>query len=147
MRLRDEFDRLFEESFDFPGWRRMEPFSGPAVDVAETNDHYVVKASLPGIKADDLDISVTGNTLTIKGQVEDEKTISEEQYHLRERRYGSFARAITLPASVNAESIKATYQDGVLTLTAPKSEDDKRKRITVTPVESTRMLESEAKET
>ena len=113
--------------------------------MAEQDDAYVVKASLPGIKVEDLDISVTGNTLTIKGQVEDEKTISEEQYHLRERRYGSFARTITLPASVDAESVEATYEDGVLTLTAPKTEEDKRKRITVTPVNSSKLLDSKAK--
>lgn len=145
MRLRDEFDRLFEESFDFPRWRRMEPFGGPAVDVAESDDRYIVKASLPGMKADDLDISVTGNTLTIKGQVKDEKSISEEQYHLRERRFGSFSRTITLPASVDVESVTATYEDGVLTLSAPKVEDSQRKRITVTPAGSTKMLEGKAK--
>jgi HSP20 family protein len=145
MRLRDEFDRLFEESFDFPRWPRMEPFSDPSVDVAETDDQYVVKASLPGVKADDLDISVTGNTLTIKGQVEDEKTISEEQYHLRERRYGSFARTVALPASVDVESIEATYEDGVLTLTAPKTEEDKRKRITLTHVNGKKLLDGKAK--
>lgn len=144
LRLRDEFDRLFEESFDFPRWRPMEPLGDPAVDVAETDDAYIVKASVPGIKPDDLDISVTGNTLTIKGEVEDEETISEEQYHIRERRYGSFARTINLPVPVNADSVVATYEDGVLTLTAPKTEDDKRKRITINQAKSTKMLKSKA---
>ncbi|MGD2077267.1 MAG: Hsp20/alpha crystallin family protein [Chloroflexota bacterium] len=144
LRLRDEFDRLFEESLDFPKWRPMEPFGDPAVDVAETDDAYIVKASVPGIKPDNLDISVIGNTLTIKGEVEDEETISEEQYHIRERRYGSFARTINLPVPVDADSVAATYEDGVLTLTAPKTEGDRRKRITINQVKSTKMLKSEA---
>ena len=90
MRMRNEFDRFFDESFDFPRWRLVEPIQRPAVDVAETEEAYVVKASIPGVKADDLDISITDNVLSIKGEVEDEKTITEEQYHRRERRYGSF---------------------------------------------------------
>lgn len=131
MRLRNEFDRFFEDSLEFPGWRWSDSFGGPAVDVAETDDKYIVKASLPGINPDDLDISITDNTLSIKGEVKEEKNISEERYHLRERRYGSFTRSITLPASVDIDSIEATYKDGVLTLSAPKTEEVKRKRITV----------------
>lgn len=144
MRLRNEFDRLFEDSFDFQRWRGMEPFGSPAVDVAETDDQYVIKASLPGIKPEDLDISVTGNALTIKGQIDGEETISEEQYHLRERHYGAFARTITLPATVDAESVAANYEDGVLTLTAPKTEDVRRKHITVTSGQPAKLLEGEA---
>lgn len=144
MRLRNEFDRLFDETMDLPSWRWSESLGGPAVDVAESDDAYIVKASLPGIKPDDLDISITDNILSIKGEVKAEKTISEEQYHLRERRYGAFARTITLPTSVEADSVEAEYKDGVLTLTAPKTEDVKRKRIAVKSVESTKMLADEA---
>jgi HSP20 family protein len=141
MRLRNEFDRLYDDTIDFPSWRWPEPAEGPAVDVVESDDAYIVKASLPGIKPDDLDVSITDNVLTIKGEVKNEETISEEQYHLRERRYGAFTRMITLPTSVDVDSVEATYEDGILTLNAPKTEDVKRKRITVTPVESTKMLE------
>lgn len=144
MRLRNEFDRFFEDSLDFPGWRWSEPFGGPAVDVAETDDAYIVKVSLPGINPEDLDISISDNILSIKGEVKEEKHISEERYHLRERRYGTFTRSITLPTSVSTDDIEASYKDGVLTLTAPKTEDVKRKRIAVKSIESTKMLEGKA---
>ena len=143
MRLRDEFDRLFDESMDFPAWRWSEPVDGPAVDVAESDEAYIVKASLPGIKPEDLDISITDNILSIKGEVKAEETIAEGHYHMRERRYGAFTRTITLPASVDVESVEATYEDGVLTLNAPKTEDVKRKRIPVKSTDTVKMLESE----
>lgn len=143
LRLRNEFDRFFEDSFDLPGWRWSESIEGPAVDIAETDEAYIVKASLPGIKPDDLDISIIGNSLSIRGQVNGEETISEENYHLRERHYGAFARTVTLPASVDVESVEAAYEDGVLTLSAPKTEDVKRKRITVKSQEPAKALASE----
>jgi HSP20 family protein len=142
LRLRNEFDRFFEDSFDLPGWRSSESFVGPAVDIAETDDAYIVKASIPGIKPDDLDIAITGNSLTIKGQVNGEETIAKENYHLRERHYGAFARTVTLPASVDVESVEAAYEDGVLTLSAPKTEDVKRKRITIKSQEPAKALAS-----
>ncbi|GMQ78584.1 MAG: hypothetical protein BMS9Abin02_1103 [Anaerolineae bacterium] len=143
MQLRNEFDRLFDEAMDFPTWRRSEPNGGLAVDVAEKDDAYIVKASLPGIKPDDLDISITDNILTIKGEVKDEETISEKHYRLRERHYGAFTRTITLPTTVDVDAVEATYEDGVLTLNAPKTEDVKIKHITVMPVEKTKVLEGE----
>ena len=146
MQLRDEFDRLLDEAMEFPRWRRSEPNGSLAVDVAEKDDAYIVKASLPGIKPDDLDISITDNILTIKGEVKDEETISEKQYRFRERRYCAFTRTITLPTTVDVEAVEATYEDGVLTLNAPKTKDVKIKHITVMPVEKTRVLEGEVTE-
>ena len=146
MRMRNEFDRFFDESFEFPRWRWTEPVRRPAVDLAETDDAYIVKASIPGVKADDLDISITDNILSIKGEVKDEKTITEEQYHRRERRYGAFTRSMTLPALVDADSIEATYEDGVLTLNLPKKEEVKAKRIPVTSTSSSELLEGEVAE-
>lgn len=140
MRLRNEFDRLFDETMEFPRFRWSEQLESPAVDVVEKEDAFVVKASLPGIKADDLDISIKDNILIIKGEVSEEETVSEERYHLRERRFGSFSRTIALPTSVDIESVEANYEDGVLTLTAPKTEDVKVKHI---EVKSAKMLESE----
>lgn len=143
MRLRNEFDRLFEETMGSTSWRWVEPLGGPALDIAEQDDVFVIKASLPGMKPEELDISIRDNILTIKGELKEEKTISEEQYHLRERRYGAFSRTVSLPATVDVEAVEATYSDGVLTLTAPKTEDVKRKRIAVKTGDSTELLESE----
>lgn len=146
MRLRNEFDRFFDDTLDYPRWAGIESFAGPALDVSENDDAYIVKASLPGIKPEDLDISITDNILTIKGETKEEETISEGKYHLRERRFGAFSRTVALPTTVDAESVDATYEDGILTLTALKTEDVKRKRITVKSVDSTKMLEGEVAE-
>ena len=102
-----------------------------ALDVAENEDNFVVKASLAGIDPDDLDITLTDNVLTIKGEIKEEKEKEEGVYHLRERRYGMFQRSIALPVPVNAEKIDAVYKDGVLTLTIPKVEEIKPKKISV----------------
>ncbi len=86
---------------------------------------------MPGIDPDDLDITVTKNTLVIKGEMRKEEETEEERYHLRERRYGRFARSITLPTSVDADHIEANYENGVLILYLPKTEEMKPKRIEV----------------
>jgi HSP20 family protein len=83
------------------------------------------------MKPDDLDITITNNVLTIKGEYKSDETIEEEQYHLRERRYGSFGRSISLPVTVDADAVDAQYEDGVLTLTVPKMEEAKPRRIAV----------------
>jgi HSP20 family protein len=100
---------------------------GMALDVAESENEYMVKASLPGIDLNDLEITYTNNTLTIKGEVREEQELEEARYHLRERSYGSFARSITLPAGVESDKIEANYEAGVLTLRLPKAEEIKPK--------------------
>ena len=102
-----------------------------ALDVSEDDHNYRVKASLPGIDPADLDISFSENTLTIQGETEAESVNENAKWHLRERRFGRFMRSITVPAAVNADDISADYEDGVLTLTLPKTEDLKPRRITV----------------
>jgi len=102
-----------------------------ALDVAETEDKFIVKASLPGINPDDLDITFTDNVLTIKGEIKEEQDIEEGKYHLRERRYGMFQRSIALPVPVDSNKIEAVYKDGVLTLSIPKVEEIKPKKISV----------------
>ncbi|MEZ4862318.1 MAG: Hsp20/alpha crystallin family protein [Caldilineaceae bacterium] len=125
-------DRFFDEPFtEMPTlWRRGDGYS-LALDVAEQDDQYVVKASVPGIKPEDIEITLTDNVLTIKGETKDEKEIEEEKYHMRERHYGSFTRTIALPVTVNADKIEAVNENGVLTLTLPKAEAVKPKRIEV----------------
>jgi len=129
--LRRAMDRLWDESFAFPQqWDRQADW-GPALDVMENQDNYVVKASLPGVAPEDVEITLTDNVLTIKGETKQEKDDKQENYHLRERHYGSFMRSITLPVSVDADKVDATNEHGVLVLTLPKSEAVKPKKIAV----------------
>jgi HSP20 family protein len=133
MSLRDEMNRLIEQAFDggsLAQWQSTANW-GLAVDVSENDDAFIVTASVPGMNPDDLDITISDNILTIKGETESDETIKDEQYHIRERRYGSFGRSITLPVTVNAEDVSANYENGVLTLTVPKAEEVKPRRIAV----------------
>lgn len=130
--LRDAMDRMFEEGF----WRPPGPFGGwgegtLALDMYETEDSVVVKTAIPGMKADDLDVSVTGNTLTIRAETTEEEEIKRERYLRRERRHGSYARSVTLPNGLQADRAEADYTDGVLTLTFPKAEEVRPKTIKV----------------
>ena len=132
MALRDAMDRMFEERFG----RSPVPF-GPwsegnlAIDMYETDETVVVKTAIPGVKADDIDVSVTGDTLTVKAETSEEKEINRESYLRRERRYGSYCRSVTLPGVVESDQAEADYSDGVLTLTFPKTEEVKPKSIKV----------------
>ena len=132
--LREAMDRLFEERFvrPFRGWPLLEgEVQSLALDVCETDADLVVEASLPGFGSDDVDISVVGNTLTIKGEKKQEEEKEVGKYHYLERRRGAFQRAITLPAEVNADAAEAVFENGELKLTLPKVEEAKPKRIEV----------------
>jgi HSP20 family protein len=131
--LRDAMDQLFEESFVRPrSWPATGAGGGAlALDVRETDDDLTVRASVPGVDPDDIDISISDGTLTIKGETQKEKEEKEGSYHLRERRYGAFRRTIGLPTMVNANKAEAEYKDGVLTLTLPKAEEVKPKSINI----------------
>jgi HSP20 family protein len=119
----DVFERAGDES-NLTSW-------APAVDIFETEHELVVKADLPDVDLKDLDIRVENNILTIRGERKFEKNVSEDQYLRVERAYGSFRRSFSLANTVNAEAIKADYQNGVLTLTIPKREEAKPKQIKV----------------
>jgi HSP20 family protein len=131
--LREAMDRLFEESFVRPrtGWLAPAGVDTLAVDMYETDDAVIVKTAVPGIKPEELDVSVTGDTLTIKGETSAEEEIKEENYIRRERRYGAFSRSLALPVSVVADKAGADFQNGVLTLTLPKAEEVKPKTVKV----------------
>ncbi len=133
--LREAMDRLFEKSFVHPfgGWPLLEgEAQALALDVYETDNNLVVEASLPGISPDDVDISIVGDTLTIKGEVKHEAEKEEKgRYHYRERRYGAFQRSVTLPTNVDTDAAEAVFENGVLKLTLPKVEEAKPKRIEV----------------
>ena len=130
--LRREMDRLWDSFFgERPLTRVWEREWAPSLDVSETKDNFVVKAEVPGIDAKDIDISLTGDVLTIKGEKKQEKEEKEEDYHLVERSYGSFSRSIRLPAEVESAKIKASYKNGILRVTLPKSEKVKAKEVRI----------------
>jgi HSP20 family protein len=122
-------ERAFEDPF-LGNRPEARPWS-LALDAAETEDHYILKASIPGVNPDDLDITLEDDVLTIKGETKIDETVQEADFHLRERRYGSFSRSIRFPVAVNAEEVEAAYELGVLTLNVPKAEVVKPKRIAI----------------
>ncbi len=143
LNLRRTVDRLFDNAGSDRDWLQPSTW-GLAIDMVENKDDFVVKASIPGINPNDLDISYSDDTLTIKGEIKEEKDVKEDQYHLRERRYGSFMRSLTLPAKVKGDAIEASYQDGVVTLRLPKAEEVKPKRIAI-KVGNHKMIEGNLK--
>ena len=131
-RLRREMDRMWEDFFGPKRafWHWGEEWT-PAVDVAESPDKVTVKAEVPGMDPKNIDISLVGDVLTIKGEKKSEREETKENYHVLERSYGSFSRALRLPAAVVAEKIEAQYDKGVLTVTCPKKEPVKPKAIKI----------------
>jgi HSP20 family protein len=134
MTLREAMDRLFEESF--VGRRPREWVAAAegtlAIDLYQTDDAAVLKTAVPGVKPDDIEITISGNTLTISGETKLEEELKEENYIRRERRYGSFSRSVVLPEGLEPDKAEASFEDGVLTLTIPKAPESKPKVIKVT---------------
>jgi len=131
--LRQAMDNLFQDSFVHPS-RILASFGEatiPAIDVYQTPNEFVVKASMPGTKPDNVNIDITGNTLTIKGETKAEQETKNEDYLYQERRYGSFSRSLVLPSGLEADKTEATMENGILTLTLPKAEEAKPKTIKV----------------
>ena len=130
--LRDELDRLFESPFAgltnasqlLSGWT-------PALDVYEDKENFIVKAELPEMKNEDIDVSLHDGSLSISGERKSETKHEDAEVHRAERFFGRFQRTVTLPAPVAADKVKAQYKDGVLTVTLPKTEEAKPKQIDV----------------
>ena len=132
--LRSAMDRLFEDSFVSPlSWRTIGAGDtiNPPLDVHETADEIVVTAALPGMKADDVEITITGQNLNLRGEFKNDEEISRDQYLYRERRFGSFSRSIQLPVRVQGDRADATFTDGVLALRIPKAEEVKPRPIRI----------------
>jgi len=130
--LRDVMSSLLQDSFVRPG--ALLGDGGPAMlplDISENDNEFIVKASLPGVRSEDVQITVHGDTLTIRGEMKAEQEKKDEHYHLRERRYGLFQRTVRLSAPVRSDQAQAEFQDGVLTLTLPKAEEAKPKQIRI----------------
>jgi HSP20 family protein len=129
--LRSAMDRLFDNTmmggqteWQSGGWSL-------ALDVSESADEYTVKASLPGMDADDLDVTFTNGVLTIKGEIAEEEEKEGSRWHLHERRWGTFSRSVQLPNNVNGDAIQASYDAGVLTLHLPKVEEARPRKIQI----------------
>ena len=131
--LRQAMDRLLEDSFVSPlNWRTISGDAvAPALDLHHTADEIVVTAALPGLKAEDVDITITGQTLSIRGEFKAEEEVNRDQYLYRERRYGTFHRQLQLPVRVQGEAASATFEDGILKLRIPKAEEVKPRQIQV----------------
>jgi HSP20 family protein len=132
--LRSAMDRLFEDSFVNPiTWRTLAMVDGvtPRFDVQETDDEISVKAALPGLKARDIEITLTGQDLTLKGEMKADEKVDRDQVIYRERRFGSFRRSLRLPVRVQGDRANAEFSDGVLTLTIPKADEVKPRQIPV----------------
>jgi HSP20 family protein len=130
--LRDAMNFLFQESFVQPNGARAErgaPTATLALDVAEGENDFVVTASLPGIKPDNVQTTVLGDTVTIRAESKANGEQKGQNWLLRERRYGSFQRSVTLGTPINADKASAQFEHGVLTLTLPKSEQARPKQI------------------
>ena len=132
MTLREAMDRLFDDAFTRPlsvrdGWS----MASPAIDMYQTDNEVVVKASIPGIKAEEVQINITGDILTLKGEARQEEDRKERSWHIREQRFGSFERSIVLPTDVKSDQAEAVFENGILTITLPKADEVKPKTINI----------------
>ena len=142
MTLREAMDRLFDDAFTRPFYLERNggsTWAGPAIDMYQTGDEVVVRAAIPGIKPEEVQINVTGDVLTIRGEMkkEEEKTSSSQgkdrSWQIREHRWGAFERSVRLPGGVVADKAKAEFENGILNISLPKSEEVRPKTITVKP--------------
>jgi HSP20 family protein len=120
--LQDELERLFESPS--PAW-------APALDVHEDKESYTVRVELPGLKREDISVSLQDDALVISGERKTETIKENTEVHRQERFYGKFSRALTLPTAVSGDQVKAAYKDGILTVTLPKAEEAKPKQVVV----------------
>lgn len=134
--IRRDMDRMFGEFFETPRRARLVGRAGrgasvPNLELIDRKGEMVLRAELPGIKKEDVDITIHDEAITIKGEFKQDQTVKEEDYYFSERRYGSFERTVPLPVDVNTEKAKATVKDGVLEVVLPKKEEAKPKEIKV----------------
>ncbi len=131
--MRDLVNRLFDDSFFGPTWAYQGFGSGFSMDIYEEGNQYVVDAALPGVNPDNVEISLQGNTLTIKGRVPNIEQKEGRNYLLQEISGGEFTRTVTLPAEIDSNNVEATFQNGLLHLVLPKAPAYQSRRIQVKP--------------
>jgi len=131
--LRDEIDRLFESPLNALTSSSQQFLSGwiPAIDLHESDDQLVLRAELPGMKREDIDVSLHGEMLTLSGERKEEHDLKGSEAYRSERFLGRFQRSFTLPCAVNGAKVQANYKDGILTVTLPKAEEARPKQIEV----------------
>lgn len=130
--LRDAMDRLFDERLLRPIWRwDGERETSPALDVYTTQEAVIARVALPGVRPEDVDVAIADDLVTIRGSFEEQKETTEVGYLHKELSRGTFSRSFVLPTAVKAESAAATFQDGMLTLTMPKTEEVKPRHVKV----------------
>lgn len=139
----EDLERVFDDvlsrrwlrpfSWELPSWGRLAPFEGrvPKVDVIDRESEIVVHAELPGVRKEDLDVSVAENVLTIKASTKHEQKEEKGEYYRRERSVGAFSRTLTLPSGADESKVKATFKEGLLELVFPKLTAAKRQRVKV----------------
>ena len=137
----DLFDRMLSE-WPLPSLLSEERVVVPAFDISETEKEYVISGEIPGIDPKDLEVTLTDGILSIKGEKKHESEDKEENYHRVERHYGSFQRSFRLPDNINREKLDASYKDGILKLTLPKSEESEVKKIEVKEKKSRKKIKA-----
>jgi HSP20 family protein len=139
----ESVDRVFDGTHvDSQSHRHFSHKWGIPLDVVEAENEFIVKASIPGINLEDIEITQEGDMLAIKGEISEEKEDNNKHYHLRERRYGSFCRSVHLPKTIKRDDINAAYKDGILSIHLPKTEEAKPKKIAVKSIDSQKVIES-----
>ncbi|MCF6278161.1 MAG: Hsp20/alpha crystallin family protein, partial [Anaerolineales bacterium] len=131
MTLREAMDRLFDDAFTRPIIGTNAASTLPAIDLYQDDDNVIVKAALPGLDANDVQISVTADVLTLRGEFTQDEVDEGTTYHIREQRFGSFERSLSLPVDVRTDKAKADFKNGILTITLPKAEAVKPKTISI----------------
>ncbi len=134
MTLRQAMDRLFDEDVFRPVWSQASDGLSLPLDVSTTPEALVVEASLPGVKPEDVEITLENNTLTISGKAAEERASGEGSHLVQEIRRGSFSRSVSLPAGLEADKATATFENGMLRLEIPKAEQVKPRQIKISPV-------------
>ena len=128
----ERMERIFEDALARWGNGETEPGAwNPRVNVFEKDDEVIVEADLPGVKKEDIEVRLENHTLLLKGERQEDTEVKEDDYYRHERHYGHFVRTLALPNSVEAEDVKAKFKDGVLTLTLPKAEEARTKRVEI----------------
>ena len=130
MTLREAMDRLFDDAFTRP-LNINGSWSAPAIDMYQTDNELVVKAALPGLKAEDVQITITRDVLTLKGEFKQEEESTNKAWHVREHRWGAFERSLALPTEIKADKARADFENGVLVVTLPKADEVKPKTVTI----------------
>lgn len=135
--MRRDMDRLFDEFFSPATRRRRWPAKAeagivvPSIEMYDRRGEIVIRAELPGVSKEDIELSITKDTLALKGEVKREEEVKEEDYYVNERAYGTFSRTVALPVEVDSERAKATFKNGILELVIPKREEAKPKEIKI----------------